>query len=125
MLVKVHHEDVAEQLRREPPDGRHVGEGAGYLLVQSFAFALELFDGAAGVGDDLSQLSLGSFDLAVEVGARRGCLVEETAGIGERGGCRRLTCEWLKGHGGKMKGGEGESGKKGQKETRREMACAG
>jgi len=66
---------VTEQLGGEPPDGRHVGAGARYLLIQSFAFTLELFDGAAGVCDDLSQLRFGSFDLAVEVGSKRGSLV--------------------------------------------------
>jgi hypothetical protein len=64
-----------------------------YLLIQSFAFPLKLLNGGAGICDDLSQLSLGSFDLAVEVGSRGGCLVQETAGMGERGGRRWLTCE--------------------------------
>jgi hypothetical protein len=43
-----------------------------------------LFDGAAGVCHDLSELSFGSFDLLVEVGERRVALVKETAGIGKR-----------------------------------------
>jgi len=69
-----------------------------------------LFDGAAGVGHDLSQLSFGGFDLAVDIGKGGVTLVQEMAGVRERGGCGRFTCEELKGHGGKLRDGQGEIG---------------
>jgi hypothetical protein len=53
-------------------------------------------------------LSFGGFDLVVDVGESGVALVKETAGIGERGGCGWLTRKWLKGHGGKMRDGQGE-----------------
>jgi len=67
-----------------------------------------LFDGAARVCDYLRQLSFGGFDLAVEVGERRVALIEETAGIGKRGGGGWVTWKRMKGHGGKMRDGQGE-----------------
>jgi len=67
-----------------------------------------MFDGAAGVCHDLTQLSFGGFDLVVEVGERRVALVKETAGIGERGGRGWPAWKGIEGHGGKMRDGHGE-----------------
>jgi hypothetical protein len=53
-------------------------------------------------------LTFGSLDLAVEVGERRVALVKETAGIGERGSGGWVIRKGMKGHGGKMRDGQGE-----------------
>jgi len=84
---------MTQQFRGEPPDGCHVSEGAGNLFFQSCAFALELFDSGLVVGNNLVQLSLCSLDLAGDVGERGVVVIKEAAGVSERGGRRRLTCE--------------------------------
>ena len=84
---------MTQQFGREPPDGCHVGEGAGNLFFQSCAFALELFDGALVFRDHLVQFGLLRFDLSVDVGERGVGVIKEKAGVSERGGRRWLTCE--------------------------------
>jgi hypothetical protein len=108
ILVEVHHENETQEFSGKPPDRWHVCESAGNLLLQSCAFALELLDGAAGVCHNLSQLSFGGFDLAVEVSERSVALVKETAGISERGGGGWLAWKGIEGHGGKMRDGQKE-----------------
>ena len=103
---------MTKKFNREPSDGRHVREGMGNLLFQSYAFTLELIDSAARFCHDLSQLSFGGFDLAVEEVKVSVVLVKETAGVSKGGRGGWIACKGMEGHDGRTRDRQGEIKKK-------------